>query len=258
MCNLKMWHRVKITHVIMKRTLYILTIILSLTNCSDISKESLKSGTEFSAHISINDDPNTEVLEKIVVKLFDKEGDAIATKRIKISINNHPLKLFMQRGNYYDVTHWYLAEDIPNDQRYYIDIIMEDSTKYELAAFKPFGKVDTKNATIVKNNINGDYIIQWESLKDFDEVRISRGFEVHKENETVAMDSIITQTINSKNGFIDIEKSSTIHDTLGAIEYLYVTFFAKKGGLLNTELLEHSTIVVTSEFSINAREILKH
>lgn len=235
----------------MKTIKYILIIfILSHTSCTGISQEKIVSGTKIQANINISDDPETQVLDHISIKLFDKKEKPISNENIIVTVNDKALISMGQAGNYYNHTYWHEIDDVPSDSIYIFKILLQDSTVYELAAFFPFKKITKQNISITKNEESHD--IKWKNLGDFNTLEIKK----YTTESSYIPDSIIKKKINTKEGQFTINpdffKGNANHTT----KSIGIEFISEKGGLLSTELLENSTIKGYSSFSINTKDIL--
>ena len=235
-----------------KKIIYLLTISLSLCACNDASKEVLVSDTDLRARIQILDS-GTAALDQVTVNLFDKEGNPICNKNITLSVNGKPLKAVSQKGNYYDISCAYVSSKIPIDKIYYFNILLEDSTNYELAAYIPFKKVKPSNTSVTKDEKG--YTIKWKALNNFNELHIVKS--IFNSETNTHSDSLIRKRINPIKGQFHIDSAFFQSDSITKVKDFNISFIGLKGGLLNPKLLENSIIEGRSSFSIKTESIIK-
>jgi hypothetical protein len=229
----------------------IILLILSLTGCSEASKETLVHGTDLSASIRIKDYSNLGNLNQVTVKLFDREDQPIFNKNIVLSVNGKPLKPQNQNGNYYNTTYWYEADNIPADRIYYLNIQLEDSTNYELAAYIPFKEIAASKTSITKDEKG--YTIAWHSLNNYNTIHVRKSIFNSKTN--THSDSLISKEIDPIKGRFHVDSEFFRSDSITTVKEISIGFIGSKGGLLNPKLLKNSSIEGFSSFSIDTKEI---
>ena len=237
----------------MKKIIYLLLPLLLFSSCSEnISTETVVANTKIKTRIQITDNPDTKELDDVSVFLYDKEGKTIAGRNIKISINDTPLHLtggYRQRYYHTKSKFQYYTDSIPTSKYYVINMVMEDSTNFELASYIPINKNKVKLNFITNNKKDYDEL-NWCVLEDINRMsyKITRSQKNIKTN--TFSDSVIQATVKNK-GMYKINKSFFKSDSIFKINNKWISFKISKNGLLNSKLLPDSSISGSSSFLVS-------
>ncbi len=226
-------------------------IVILISSCdtfflSDISNANLM---VIGAAISIEQDPYDQNINKVSVKLFDTKGRQIEDKNIKIRVNNQELLLERKDELYYTKRVRYKGSNIPISDSYYFDIEFSKDSIFELAHIQSIPTIEKGN---IKHKKEGDIHlatkIEWEGLKEFDEMWIWKTYKMNDEQVYSGGrydESTIQKKIKQKGDYT--VPLSFYKDSESTITFLYIEFLASKKGFTNPDLLPESTIELTSK-----------
>ena len=227
--------------------LFIIGIILSC-NQSDLSTQKIEDISLVGATIDIHQNPFQKTKNNVSVELFDKNHNRIANDSIIVFINNLEIKVTHKQGLYYYNESYYALSDIPVKDTYTTEIVLSNGKKYLLGAIKALQE-ENKESIFVdeKGDLTKNSIIKWANLREIDELSIFSSMLLNSKGDNVTTYELrdeLVKKIHSTGSYVYLKKKYS--DTGSTINRLELNFRTTKPGKTNPDLLEGSTINIST------------
>ena len=225
----------------------ILFIALVFSSCdvSTLSSSDALSLVKLKVNINIHYDTNKDTINYLRVKLSDGKKQII-NKNIIILLNNHPLNLVVKDELYYTKTSYYQADSLVQNDAYYFEIILPDSTKHPIAFVKPMAKTEAATFSIPDSiATNENFVLKWKQLNTPHQLELIKGTETKYKIAKMIIEYGYSvkpiDTLIEKEGEYLIQKSY-INDSLASAKHFDIILSRKENGLINPNLLKNSSI----------------
>jgi hypothetical protein len=245
----------------LKHLTFIIAVLLifGLTACqSRLSSGNIDDISLIGADIKIDQDPYDKNKNDIVIELFDEDGHRISNDAVKIIVNAMEVDIHHKQGLYYNDESSYRLSNVPVDDTYHVEVKLTDRKSYFLAEIGALK--EEQDATIdceEEGDINKDFTLKWNNLKDIDELSVMTSIIVKTKNPNVTQyDSRPDKILKiGSHGSFTVPKSEYI-DSTSRISILSFKFTAKRSGKMNPKLARNSEITINTaiERSANFKE----
>lgn len=227
---------------------------------SNISNEDMNNLNNLKTDILIEDGSKDDSLNSVRVYLTDGKKQIIEDK-IKILLNNIPMKFYRKKDLYYTNKSYYITDNLSRNDSYYFEIVLPNGSKYPLAYIKPLKRDINAKFIIPKTNYrNEDIIIEWENINWENKVKIWKLVHEKKRPNYHSggpyAETTIHKFIKTENGKFTIPKLF-FQDSLTIADFIQLSITSSESGLINPELIKNSTVIYnyTREETIELTEI---
>ncbi|MGJ1269832.1 hypothetical protein ACR78G_21755 [Sphingobacterium spiritivorum] len=233
----------------MRLTLLLCSFICLLAslscNESKLSKEKITALSLIGADISISQSLTDKNDNEISVKLFDKDGNIISHDSVLIMVNGVDMALQKRQGLYYTTETRYYKTNVSVDKGYHLTISLNGKW-YALGSVACIAEVNEENIIADKEaDRQKDYHIQWNNLKQINELSVSRSVLLKKSTPLEQIHEYREEEIHkiSADGKFTVPVSY-FSDSTSTISFLILKFNASKQGGVNPALIKGSQISV--------------
>jgi len=233
--------------------LFLLLLIFSSCDVSTLAGKDVNNLSKYKATILIETDNKKEDLRQIKVYLSDGDNQVI-NDEVKIRVNNIPMNLYVHNDLYYTKTSFYTTDSLSKKASYYFEMILPDSTKHALAFIKPLKENElTKFSIPDSTSKSQSFTLKWSHLFTPYRLHFMKRFELPESDNSTSTsydNGITIDTLRTKNGTYTIPELY-FTDSKNNIDELSLTLSREETGLINTKLINGSSLIFSHNISKN-------
>lgn len=240
--------------------IFITVLLLLVTACnSPLSNAKVGDLSAISAKIEIIQDLTNKKDNSISVSLYDKDGDVIANKDIKIKVNDTILDFIQKQELYYTTTTKYGKDNIPSDHLFKFEVILTNGKSYFLGSVAPITEINEDDIHFSeKGNFDKETMIYWYNLKEVNQISITKSVLLKTSTKTEKnydYEPLAAKKIANTGRYVILKSHYVTERSI--ISGLEIKFSASKTGIMNSELLENSSITINGHIDkyINFEEL---